>query len=115
MRTPRPTNVLLVYPRFAAGTFWNLRAACELFGARYPTAPLGLITAAAMLPPDWNIRLIDRNTEELRDADLHWADLVMSGGMITQQPDTLEIIALSRAHGKPIAIGGPGVTSIPHA
>jgi hypothetical protein len=28
----------------------------------------------------WDIRLIDRNIEELGDADLHWAKLLMSDG-----------------------------------
>ena len=72
---PRPCNVLMVYPRFGEGTFWNFAAACELFGARYPTAPLGLITVAALLPPTWNIRLVDRNAELLSESDLDWADL----------------------------------------
>src|SRR5215813_13525952 len=93
-------NVLLVYPRFAANTFWNFAAACELFGVRYPTPPLGLITVAALLPGTWSIRLVDRNTEELTDADLDWADL-------------LAIIDLCRDRGKPVAIGGPSVTSSP--
>ena len=47
---PSACNVLLVYPRFAGETFWNFAAACEIFGAKYPTSPLGLITVAAMLP-----------------------------------------------------------------
>ena len=115
MLAPRATNVLLVYPRFAKGAFWNFQAACELFGAKYPTAPLGLITAAAMLPSAWAIRLVDRNTEDLNDADLDWADLVMTGGMLPQLPDLVEIIDMCRARNKPIAIGGPGVTSVPYA
>ena len=64
---PGSPNVLLVYPRFAAATFWNFSATCELMGARYPAAPLGLITLAAMLPAAWNLRLIDRNAEELHE------------------------------------------------
>jgi radical SAM superfamily enzyme YgiQ (UPF0313 family) len=115
MQVPRPTNVLLIHPRFVAGAFWNFQAACELFGAKYPTAPLGLITAAAMLPPHWTVRLVDRNTEEPQDSDLDWADLVMTGGMLPQLPDLGEIIDTCRARGKPIAIGGPGVTSVPFA
>ena len=115
MLTSRPTNLLMVYPRFATGAFWNFQAACELFGARYPTAPLGLITAAAMLPKNWTVRLIDRNTSELQDSDLDWADLVMTGGMITQHLDAVEILELCRARGKPVAIGGAGVTSAPYA
>lgn len=106
-------RVLLVYPRFSAQTFWNFTAACELLGARYPAAPLGLITLAAMLPPSWDIRLVNRNTEELAQADLAWADIVMTGGMLAQQVDTLELIALCRARRKPVAVGGPDPTSSP--
>lgn len=112
--SPSPCNVLLVYPRFAADTFWNFAATCELFGARYPAAPLGLITVAAMLPSSWVVRLVDRNAEELTGEDLEWADLVMTGGMLPQQPDTLEVIDLSHAKGKPVVVGGPAVTSTPH-
>src|SRR5262247_3439404 len=77
-REVRAYNVLLIYPRFAADTFWNYAATCELFGARYPAAPLGLITVAALLPSTWSARLVDRNTEDLSDDDLEWADLVMT-------------------------------------
>jgi hypothetical protein len=66
----RQCNVLMIYPRFGTGTFWNFAAACELFNARYPTTPLGLITVAALLPNSWTIRLVDRNTEALADGDL---------------------------------------------
>jgi len=38
-------------------------------GARYPAAPLGLITVAALLPPSWEVRLVNRNTETLETAD----------------------------------------------
>ena len=110
----RDCNVLLVYPRFAADTFWNFAETCELFGAKYPAAPLGLITVAAMLPKSWSVRLIDRNAEELTDEDIAWADLVMTGGMLPQQRDTLEVVDLCHARGKPVAIGGPAVTSTPH-
>ncbi len=110
---PRPGNVLMIYPRFSAGTFWNFAATCEVFGARYPAPPLGLITVAALLPSEWSIRLVDRNVEELTDGDLEWADLVMTGGMLPQQYDLVHVIDLCRAIGKPIVIGGPAVTSSP--
>src|SRR5215211_176067 len=110
MPAPRACNVLLIYPRFSSGTFWNFEAACKLFGARYPAAPLGLITVAALLPAAWTIRLVDRNVEELADSDLEWADLVMTGGMLPQQYDLIHVIDLCREREKPIAIGGPAVT-----
>jgi radical SAM superfamily enzyme YgiQ (UPF0313 family) len=114
MASPRPCNVLMIYPRFGAATFWNFEAACELFNAHYPTAPLGLITVAALLPSAWTVRLVDRNTEVLSDDDLEWAELVMTGGMLPQYFDTIQIIELCRARGKPVVVGGPGVTSVPN-
>jgi hypothetical protein len=106
-------KVLLVAPRFNGRSFWNFAATCEVYGARFPAAPLGLITVAALLPPDWPCRLANRNAEELTAADLDWADLVMTGGMLPQRADTLAVIALAQAHGKPVAVGGPDVTSSP--
>ena len=107
------SKVLLVYPRFNAATFWNFSIVCELFDAKYMMPPLGLITVAALLPSHWDIRLVDRNIEELTAADLHWADLVMTGGMLPQQFNMLEVIALCHEHGKPVVVGGPDPTSSP--
>ena len=44
-----PCRVLMIYPKFVPESFWNYTEACELLGAKYPAAPLGLITVAAML------------------------------------------------------------------
>jgi len=109
----KPRNVLLVYPRFEGTSFWNYQATCELLGAKYSAAPLGLITVAALLPADWGVRLVNRNTEELGEDDLSWADVVMTGGMLPQQPDALRIIETAHAHGKPVVVGGPDATSSP--
>ncbi|MFN3347330.1 DUF4070 domain-containing protein [Pseudorhodoplanes sp.] len=104
----------MIYPRFSGETFWNFAAACEIFGARYPTPPLGLITVAALLPPSWSVRLVDRNVEELTESDLEWADLVMTGGMLPQHDDLLEIIDVCRKRETPVTIGGPAATSVPN-
>ncbi|PWS35375.1 B12-binding domain-containing radical SAM protein [Falsiroseomonas bella] len=107
------TRVLLVHPRFNPGSFWNYSRTCELVGAKYPAPPLGLITVAAMLPADWEIRLVDRNTSELADADIAWADMVMTGGMLPQQFDTLHVIHRAQSLGRPVVVGGPDPTSSP--
>jgi radical SAM superfamily enzyme YgiQ (UPF0313 family) len=112
IRTASP-NVLLVQPRFNPNAFWNYHETCAVAGARYSAAPLGLVTVAGLLPPDWSPRLVDRNIEELRDDDLDWADLVMVGCMMPQQQDAKRVIALAQARGKPVVIGGPDVTSSP--
>jgi hypothetical protein len=111
----RPLNpkVLIVNPRFGAESFWNYRETCEAVGARYVAAPLGLITVAALLPAEWDIRLIDRNIEPLRESDLRGADLVMVGGMLPQQRDAKRIIALAHAQGRPVVMGGPDVSCSP--
>jgi len=111
----RSCHALLICPRFSGQSFWNFVAACEVYGARFPAAPLGLITVAALLPASWECRLVNRNTEEVTDADFDWADLVMTGGMLPQRPDTQAVIALAQAHGKPVVVGGPDVTSSPEA
>jgi radical SAM superfamily enzyme YgiQ (UPF0313 family) len=110
---PDTCKVLLVAPLFNGRSFWNLEAACEIFGSKFPCPPLGLITVAALLPKSWECRLINRNTEELTDADLDWADLVMTGGMLPQRPDTLTIIALAQKRGRRVVLGGPDATSSP--
>jgi radical SAM superfamily enzyme YgiQ (UPF0313 family) len=107
-------NILMIYPRFLAASFWDFRATCEAVGRRCVGAPLGLITVAALLPSQWNVRLIDRNAEELAESDLSWADLVMTGGMVVQQHDAREIIRMCNERGIPVAVGGPDVTSSPH-
>ena len=107
------TNALLLFPKFNPNSFWSLQAACEFYGARCVAPPLGLITLAAMLPSDWNIRLVNRNAEELTASHLDWADLVLTGGMLPQRTDTLALIDLCHAHGKPVAVGGPDIMSSP--
>lgn len=106
-------NVLLLYPKFSNTSFWNYVDTCELVGAKYPAPPLGLITVAAMLPQDWPVRLIDRNVEELTEDALKWADIVMLGGMISQQLDLLATAKLAKDYGCVTVVGGPDVSSSP--
>jgi radical SAM superfamily enzyme YgiQ (UPF0313 family) len=108
-------NILLIHPRFAADRFMgHYDTPCELVGAKQPMPPLGLLTVAAMLPTNWDLRLIDRNIADLTEADLIWADLIMAGGMLSQQQDLLHLIDLCHARGKQIAVGGSDPTSSPH-
>jgi len=108
--TMKPCNALLVVPKFLRDSFFSMQASCEVVGAHYPAAPLSLMTVAALLPPQWTCRLIDSNIRDVTDADLAWADLVMTGGMITQRVNCLDFIDRAQAQGKPVVVGGPDVT-----
>ena len=113
MNRPSHCRALLVFPRFSGSSFWNYRQTCKLLGAEYSAAPLGLITLAALLPSEWDIRLVDRNVEELTDADLAWADVVMTGGMLPQRNDALHVVELAHGLDKPVVVGGPDATCAP--
>lgn len=108
-------NVLLVSPQFPLDTFWNTKMLCRVVGTKHNGPPLGLLTVAAMLPPAWSCRLVDRNVGTLRDADLAWADMIMTGGMMAQRADCIEVIRKAKAFGRPVVVGGPDVTSSPEA
>ncbi len=106
-------NCLLISPRVPRHSFLNYQEICKALGVRYPAMPLGLLTVAAILPQDWCFRLLDLNTQEMDEAELDWAELVLATGMIPQQSALLSIINLAHQHGKLIGVGGPGPTSQP--
>ncbi|HEU5070708.1 MAG TPA: DUF4070 domain-containing protein [Verrucomicrobiae bacterium] len=99
-------NVLLLYPEFP-DTFWSFKHALKFIRKKASLPPLGLLTVAAMLPPDWEKRLVDVNVRHLRTRDLAWADVVFISGMIAQQNSVHELIARCHAAGKTIVAGGP--------
>ncbi|PCI36581.1 MAG: B12-binding domain-containing radical SAM protein [Elusimicrobia bacterium] len=109
----RPVKALLVVPAFLQHSFYNARTACRIMGAKYTTMPLGLMTVAALLPAEWDMRLIDMNAYELDEDLIDWADIVLTGGMITQQGETRRIIDLAHAHDTLVAVGGPDPTNQP--
>ncbi len=113
MSKPQPLKILMVHPRFRGDSFWNYQAACELFGAKYPAPPLGLMTVAAMLPAEWDIRLVDANTVELTDDDVLWADYVLTGGMLPQQDAIFAVCETCHRLDRPVVVGGPDITSSP--
>jgi radical SAM superfamily enzyme YgiQ (UPF0313 family) len=57
---------------------------------------------------------VDCNVSTLTDADLAWADILFTGGMIPQQRSCPALIERCRAAGKPVVVGGPDATSSPH-
>ncbi len=103
-------RALLVYPEFPP-SYWGFRYALELVGKRSSMPPLGLLTVAAMFPSSWELRLVDLNVQPLLDADIEWADLVLTSTMVVQQRSLREVLTRCNALCKPVAVGGPHPTS----
>ena len=111
----QPTmRVLLVYPRFPK-TFWNFDRAVELMGHQVLLPPLGLTTVAALLPQDWEFKLVDCNVREVSKDEWAWADLAILSAMIVQKKDLAHQIVLAKQHKCRFAVGGPFATSTPEA
>lgn len=108
------TKCLIVHSRFSTFGFWNYVDVCRIAGAKYPATPLGLLTVVALLPQQWDFKLIDENVEPLRTEHLEWADIVCVGGMLPQQQGMLSIIDKAHQHGRPVVLGGPDPSSQPH-
>jgi radical SAM superfamily enzyme YgiQ (UPF0313 family) len=73
--------------------------------------PLGLLTIAAMLPPEWQLKLVDMNVDRLKDEDLRWADYVMISAMLVHRQSVDEVAVRCAGLGKPIIAGGPLFTT----
>ena len=107
------TKCLLVHTRFSGFSFWNYQEVCYMAGAKYPAAPLGLLTVAALFPQHWILRLIDENVEPLLDDHLKWADIICTGGMLPQQKSMLNFIRRAHDFDRIVVVGGPDPTSQP--
>jgi radical SAM superfamily enzyme YgiQ (UPF0313 family) len=105
-------RILLVNPAFPP-TYWSLEHMLPLVKRRWLVPPLGLITVAALLPPEWTCRLVDLEVEPLGDDDLTSADVVMLTGMLVQRASLLEILDRCRRLGVRSVVGGPFATAMP--
>ena len=103
-------NALLVYPE-CPPTFWGFNFALEFSGQKAMFPPLGLLTVAAMFPPEYDVRLVDMNVRPLDDSDLEWADMVFASAMIVQKDSLQAVIDRCRRAGVPVVAGGPYPTS----
>ncbi len=103
-------KALLVYPSIP-DTFWSFKHILKFIHKRAAHVPLGLLTVGAMMPHDWELRLIDMNVETLTDECIRWADMVFIGAMVVQKESVREVVARCRSLGKPTVAGGPLFTS----
>ena len=107
-------RALFVYPEFPK-TFWSYEKILELVNRKVLLPPLGMVTVAALLPQDWEMKLVDRNVREVTEEEWNWAELVIISGMIVQKDDMAVQISKAKQRGLPVAIGGPFASSTPDA
>jgi radical SAM superfamily enzyme YgiQ (UPF0313 family) len=105
-------KALLVNPQEGACVF-GFQEARRLQGKKAGGPPLGLITAAALLPAQWSLRLVDTAIRNLTENDWQWADIVMLSGNYLHRPSVLDLIRQCRERRKPVVVGGPYASSLP--
>ena len=107
-------RTLFLYPQFPK-TFWSYEKILELVNRKVLLPPLGLATVAALLPQDWEMKLVDRNVRDVTEAEWEWAELVVISGMIVQKDDMQVQIREAKRRGLLVAVGGPYASSTPDA
>lgn len=98
-------RILLVYPEMP-DTFYAMKHFMEVVNKKAAYPPLGLLTVAAMLPTEWEKKLVDLNTNKLNDKDILWADYIFLSAMNVQEESVTEIIKRCNALGAKIVAGG---------
>ncbi len=99
-------KILLVYPEFP-DTFWSFKHALRFIKKKAASPPLGLLTVAAMLPADWEKRLVDLNVASLTPKDLAWADYAFISAMVVQRDAARALITQCKKAGLKVVAGGP--------
>jgi len=103
-------KILLVYPEYP-DIFWSFKHALKFISKKAAFPPLGLLTVAAMLPKAWEKKLVDLNTENLRDRDIEWADYVFISAMVVQRDSSRDVIKRCKKLGTKVVAGGPLFTT----
>jgi len=103
-------KILLVYPQYP-DTFWSFRYALKFISKKASFPPLGLLTVAAMLPGDWDKKLVDMNVSQLSDEDIVWADYVFISAMVVQHESAREVIKRCQRLVTRTVAGGPLFTT----
>ena len=65
------------------------------------------MTVAALIPSDYEIKLINLNIEALKERDIENTDLIFISAMAVQKESFDNLVKLSHKHGKTVVAGGP--------
>jgi len=102
----------LVYPK-CPESFWSFKYALGFIGKKSALPPLGLLTVAAMLPEEWEKKVVDLNVRKLRDEEIKWADCVFISAMAIQRESAKDTLKRCKELGVKTVAGGPLFTMEP--
>jgi radical SAM superfamily enzyme YgiQ (UPF0313 family) len=110
-RSTATAGIYMVQPKFPP-SYWGMEHFMKLtpFKAVFP--PLGLLTLAALTPPEFHVELCDENAGEEVDYSTD-AQIVCITGYILQMKRVFEIADRFRALGKLVVLGGPMANLLP--
>ncbi|MFQ5708761.1 MAG: DUF4070 domain-containing protein [bacterium] len=103
-------KVAYIHPQFP-DTLWSFRGIRPITGVKTAFAPLGLATAVALTPEDWDTEIYDEEIEPINyDTD---ADLIALTAFNVQAQRAYGIAAEFRKRGKHVVLGGPYASLCP--
>lgn len=105
-------KALLIYPQYPV-TFWSFKHILKFVSKKSSYPPLGLLTVAAMMPKEWEKKVVDLNCTHLSDDDIRWADMVFISAMVVQKESVNEVVRRCKELGVKTVGGGPLFTMTP--
>lgn len=87
---------LLISPEFPADSFWSYKYIINYINRKTAFPPLGLLTFAAQMPPEWDFDLVDLNVSSYSNKTLakkiDEADAVFVSAMSIQKRSLVELL-----------------------
>ena len=105
-------NVLLVNPAYPQ-TYWSLDKVLRMIGKKVAEPPLGLLTVAALLPQEWNFKVIELKIRKITDDEWNRCDILFFTGMGVQFPSMFKTIREAKRRNKTVVVGGSAVFHVP--
>ncbi len=106
-RSRKKPKVLLIMPKLPP-SFWGMEYSAPFVGYRYPNPPLGIMTIAGAISPEYEVEIRDENIEDVKAPSD--ADIVGISGTLLHSFHVARVLDLAqhfRAQGKTICVGGP--------
>ena len=93
-------RAILALPPFPPTILTSYAEIMGWMGKKSAEPNLGIITVAALLPPDWHLQVVDLGFQSLSEADWASAAAVFVTGMSIQENEAVSLIREAKNRGK---------------